>query len=303
MSSGALEGTWFVAPTPFADDGSLDLQSQRRLVDGAIAWGVDGITAMGVTSEAMFLTAKERSAALAAVAEAVAGRVPLVVGCSASDVDAVLEHMREARDLGAVAAMVSAPPGADVRDLLSFFQRCAEDGGLPLVIQDEPAATGVEMPVSVLGECLRAAGATTVKLEAPPTAPKIAPLLEHDPTLRVFGGLGGVYALAELRAGACGTMTGFAFPEIMASMRRGVERGDGQAAAAVYDYYLPLIQFEAQPVVGLAVRKELLRRRGVIATARCRREPVTIDEVTDRELTDVLARVGIRPDRKRLRTT
>ena len=117
----------------------------------------------------------------------------------------------------------------------------------------------------------------------------------------MFGGLGGAYALAELRAGACGTMTGFAFPEILAAIRREGERGGWHAAAALYDRFLPLIQFEAQPVLGLAVRKELLRRRGVIDAAYCRREPTALDEVTARELDDVLARTGVEPAAAALR--
>jgi 4-hydroxy-tetrahydrodipicolinate synthase len=300
-TSGRFEGTWFVVPTPFSEDGSVDLASQGRLVNAAIDWGVDGLTAMGVTSEASFLRGDERSAALGVVAEAIARRVPLIVGCSAPTEQEVVARIAEARRYGAAGVMVAAPEGAGATDLPAFFEACAGGGGLPLVIQDEPAATGVNMPAPVLTACLRAARAMTVKLEAPPTAPKIAALHEDDPGLRVFGGLGGAYALAELRAGACGTMTGFAFPEIMAAIRRGLHRADPQAAGRVYDAYLPLIQFEAQPVMGLAVRKELLRRRGVIATGRCRKEPNAIDEVTTRELDDVLARADVRPDREMLR--
>jgi 4-hydroxy-tetrahydrodipicolinate synthase len=293
---GALSGTWFVVPTPFHDDGSLDLESQRRLVRGAMEWDIDGLTVMGVTSEASSLSADERSAALDAIAATATMRVPVVVGCSAADADAVASLVADAGARGAVAAMVAAPSGLkDVGELPSFFVECRGRGGLPLVIQDEPAATGVRMSVDVLRACVETAGARTVKLESPPTAPKIAALLASDPALRLFGGLGGAYALAELRAGASGTMTGFAFPEIMAAIRRAGEAGDWRQAAALYDRYLPLIQFEAQPVSGLTVRKELLRRRGVIATARCRREPVEIDDVTRRELEDVLDRVGIEP--------
>jgi 4-hydroxy-tetrahydrodipicolinate synthase len=295
-AAAGFEGTWFVVPTPFAEDGSLDLKSQRGLVEAAISWGVDGLTVMGFTSEAAGLSEDERHEALGAIAESVSGRVPFVVGCSAGNPDAVTTLITDARRRGAAAAMVAAPPGmGNARDLTSFYGQCAERGGLSLVIQDEPGTTGVAMQVAVLLECLQYAGARTVKLEAPPTAPKIAAILEADPDLRVFGGLGGAYTLAELRAGACGTMTGFAFPEIMAAIRRAAERDDWSQAAAVHDRYLPLIQFEAQPVVGLAVRKELLRRRGVIDTAHCRRDPKTIDHVTIRELDDVLARVGVQP--------
>jgi 4-hydroxy-tetrahydrodipicolinate synthase len=295
-----LRGTWFVLPTPFTEDRSVDLDSQRGLVEAAISWGVDGLTAMGVTSEASALTSAERSAALGAVADAVAERVPLVVGCSGESVDGVVGLMREAAEAGAVAAMVSAPPGhGDVETLPDFFRRITREGGLPVVVQDEPAATGVVLPADLLLRCLEASDAQTVKLEDAPTPPKIARLLEADPGLRVFGGLGGVSALAELEQGACGTMTGFAFPEILRAVREAVERGDAARAAALFDRFLPLIRFEAQPEVGLAIRKEGLRRRGAVRTAVTRRTGPLAQEILQ-GLDEVLARVGIEPGRERL---
>ena len=286
-------GTWFVVPTPFGGDGSLEVDGLRRLTDAAVSWGVDGLTVMGLTSEADMLSEGEREEALGAIAATVAGRVPVVVGCTAKNTDAVMSLMEGAKRHGAAGAMVAAVPGTE--DLPSFYGECAERGGLPLVIQDEPVATGVTMPVDALHACLRAAGAVTVKLEAPPTATKIRALLERESSLQLFGGLGGAYALAELRAGACGTMTGFAFPEIMRAIRVAAESGDWLGAGAAFDRYLPLIQFEAQPVLSLAVRKELLRRRGVIATARCRREPAGLDGGTLGEIDDLFARLGVRP--------
>jgi 4-hydroxy-tetrahydrodipicolinate synthase len=295
-----LRGTWFVLPTPFTEDRSVDVAAQRRLVEAAMSWGVDGLTAMGVTSEASSLSSSERSAALAEVAEAVAGRVPLVVGCSGGSVEEVVDLMREAAEAGAVAAMVSAPPGhGNVEALPDLFGRIAAVGGLPLVVQDEPVATGVVLPVDLLLRCLEACGARTVKLEDAPTPPKIGRLLEADPNLRVFGGLGGVAALAELERGACGTMTGFAFPEILRAVREALERGDPTGAAALFERFLPLIRFEAQPSVGLAIRKELLRRRGVIRTAVTRRTEPLANVVLER-LDDVLRRVGVEPGPERL---
>lgn len=291
----SLRGTWFVLPTAFRDDRSPDPESQRSLVDSAVGWGVDGLTAMGVTSEAGALTPAERTAALRAVAEACGGRVPLVVGCSGGSVEVVAGLMREARELGAAAAMVSAPPlHRDIDRLPGFFSRVAKEGGLPLVVQDEPAATGVIVPVSGLLRCLAASGARTVKLEDPPTAPKIARLLAGDPDLHVFGGLGGVSALAELRAGACGTMTGFAYPEILRAVRVAHEGGGHAEASRLFDRYLPLIHLEAQAGIGLGIRKELLRRRGALASA-ATRVTAPLDSRTTGEIDDALARMDIEP--------
>ena len=298
MSIGSLAGTWFVLPTPFADDGSVDDRSLRRLVDAVISWGVDGLTAMGVTSEAAHLDRDERSAALRAVLETAAGRVDVIVGCSASSAAEVAELMQGAAGAGARAAMVAAPAGSSPDSLPGFYRDVA-GSPLDVVVQDEPAATGVAVSVDVLLRCVDAAAAVAVKLEDPPTPPKIARLLELRPGIAVFGGLGGAFALSELRRGARGTMTGFAFPEILAAVRGAVDAGDSSRAAEIFDRYLPLIAFEAQPGVGLAVRKELLRRRGVIDTALIR-TGAELDSVTSTELDHVLDRVGIVPSPDRL---
>jgi 4-hydroxy-tetrahydrodipicolinate synthase len=202
----------------------------------------------------------------------------------------------QAREFGAAAAMVAPPPMLRNVDLLPAFYADAAGSGLPLIIQDEPAATGVLIPTSALLACVDASGARALKIEDPPTPPKISRLLAARPHLAVFGGLGGVAALQELWRGACGTMTGFAFPEVLRRVRLSVEAGDLATAARCFDRYLPLIQFESQPVVGLAIRKEVLRRRGVLASNRTRGLSPAIDAVTAAELDDVLERVGIRPD-------
>ena len=288
-----LRGTWYVLPTAFDDGGELDPAAQRALVETAASWGVDGFLAMGVTGEASALTADERQRALASIFEATP--VPVVVGCSGGHPRVVTDLADRAAGLGAAAVMVSAPPLAGDPDALpAFFARVAGGTDLPIVVQDEPAATGVRLPVGILLACMEAAGSRTVKLEDPPTPPKIARLLEANPGLRVFGGLGGASALAELGRGACGTMTGFAFPEILRAVRVHVERGEHDAAARVFDRYLPLIHLEAQPGIGLAIRKELLRRRGALRSAAARLAP-PLDEATGEQIDRTLERLGISP--------
>ena len=294
-------GTWFLTPTPFDRTGGLDLASLRRLVDCAIAWGVDGLTVMGVMSEPATLTDAERSAALETVFDAVAGRVPVIVGCSAGGAALAAERARQARAMGAVAAMVSSPPLVrNVDQLPAFFAAVARDGGLPLVLQDEPAATGVTIPVTVLLACAAASGARCVKVEDPPTPPKIRALLAADRSLTLFGGLGGIAALHELVHGAAGTMTGFALPEVMRAIRLAVEGGREDRAARLFDRFLPLIVFEGQPGIGLAIRKEVLRRRGAIETSRTRVLPGGIDPPTSADLEALVDRIGVQLSSQRL---
>ncbi len=290
-----MRGTWYIVPTPFDDEGGLDLAGLARLVDRAIAWGVDGLTVMGVMAEPGALTPAERAAALHAVFDAAAGRLPIAVGSSGATLTTTLELIGQARDLGAAAAMLAAPPLLRNVDQLPGYFRQAATGGLPLIIQDEPTATGVLIPVTTLLTAAEASGSRTMKIEDPPTPAKIGRILASRPDLDVFGGLGGVSALGELRRGACGTMTGFAYPEILRTVRERLEAGEARSAGLVFDRYLPLIQFEAQQIVGLAIRKEILRRRGILASHRTRGLAPTLDTVTLEELDDLFDRLGIVP--------
>lgn len=291
-------GTWWIAPTAFAPDGSVDGPALEHAVRTAVGWGVDGVTVLGVMGEVTSLDDDERDVVLAAVAAGTAGRVPFAVGCSGASPRLVQRRAERAAAHGAVAAMVAAPPL--VRDgdtVVRFFEAVGTGCALPVLLQDEPVATGVALSVSVLVEALGRSGAVAVKLEDAPTPPKITRLLAQVPDLTVYGGLGGVSAYAELTRGAAGTMTGFAYPEVLRAVRLAVAAGDQARAARVFDAFLPLIAFEGQPGYGLAIRKEVLRRRGAL-TSGATRGPVpatALDPVTSAELDDVLARVGLVP--------
>ncbi len=259
-----------------------------------LSWGADGLVALGVTGEAAALDPEERDAVVRRVVEAAAGRAPVVVGCAGQSPHPVRAMAARARELGAAGALVLPPLLArDGQAIPAFFARVAE-AGLPIVLQDDPAASGVRLPVEVLLRAAEACRAAAVKLEDPPTPPKIAELLAARPDLRVFGGLGGHHALAELRRGAVGTMTGFAYPEVLRAVRVALQRGDAPGAAQVFDRHLPLIAFEAQPGIGVAIRKEILRRRGALASAATRMGGA-LDATTVRELDEVLERVGVVP--------
>lgn len=294
-----ISGTWYIMPTAFGPDGSLDLASQRELAETVVAWGADGITVLGVMGEASTLTFTERADVIDAVVAGAPG-VPLAVGCSGPAVHAVTANARQAAERGASLAMVSAPQLLrDVDVLPGFMGSVAAQTDLQLIIQDEPAATGVGMPVSILTQCLVASGASVVKLEDPPTPNKITKLLAAAPGTAIFGGLGGAAAYFELRRGAVGTMTGFSYPEILKELRQLHEAGDSAAAFALYVRYLPLIAFEATPIVGLGIRKELLHRRGALRSSTMRVAGPPTPELLE-ELDQVLAAADLRPARRAL---
>src|SRR5207237_3681655 len=134
--------------------------------------------------------------------------------------------------------------------------------------QDHPASSGVRLRVEfIAGLAGELPPGSVVKLEDPPTAAKTAALRSAAPALPIYGGLGGAALLHELDAGAAGTMTGFALPQLLVEIVEAHGAGERGRARRIYEAALPLLVFEAQPVVGLGLRKDILRRRGAIATA------------------------------------
>jgi 4-hydroxy-tetrahydrodipicolinate synthase len=132
-----------------------------------------------------------------------------------------------------------------------------------------------------------------LKLEDDPSPMKVSQVLAANPTVRIFGGLGGMMLLEELRHGAIGTMTGFAFPEILVRIHRAFASGDLDGATEIFYKYCPLIRFENQPRINLALRKHIYHLRGVIASSRARAPFTPVDPDTLKDLDDILQRLAI----------
>jgi 4-hydroxy-tetrahydrodipicolinate synthase len=178
--------------------------------------------------------------------------------------------------------------------VLAFYERMAGVFDGAIVVQDYPPVTNVILSPELLAKLAeRIPTIQLLKLEDPPLMQKIATIHSLTDRYRIFGGLGGMFFLEELRRGAVGTMTGFAFSEILIATYDLFTNGQDAEAERVFDYYLPLIRFENQPVINLSVRKELLHRRGAIANPALRKPFVPIDGGTLDEIGWILQRVGI----------
>ena len=280
-----LEGVYSVLPTPFHDDGSLDLESMRRVVDLFIANGVSGLTALGVTGEVARLTEAERQTVLATVVDHVNGRVPVVAGTSADGLHLCIEYTRHAKNAGASAVMISPPRMAKLNSeaVVRHFAAVAEAVDIEIVVQDFPPISGFTMEPALLARIAREnPRARTIKLEDPPTPFKTSRILEatKDVEVRIFGGLGGVFLLEEMMAGATGAMTGFAFPEILVEIVKAYRSGKVDHAADVFYRSVPLMRFEFQEGIGQAIRKEVLKRRGALKSAAIRAPGAKLDATT-----------------------
>lgn len=268
----SLQGVFPILATPFDAQENLDLDSLARIVAFMAEIGVDGITILGVLGEANRLSDEERTRVITTSLAAANGQLPVVVGVSHGGTRAAMELARQAERLGAAALMLTplADPALDEERIFELFARVAAACPLPMVVQDHPASTGVQMSTSLLLRLARdIATVACFKEEALPTAPKIRALragLERP--VAIMTGLGALYGLFDLEAGSDGFMTGFAFPEILIAMRQAWSASRQEEAAALYRRFLPLLVFEQQP--GVAVRKEILRRRGLLACNRVR---------------------------------
>lgn len=265
-----LRGVISVLPTPFTPGDELDIESLRRVVDLYIGAGVDGLVALGFTSEVARLSGDEKRRILDLVMEQVNGRVPVVVGTSASGIRLCVEATLQAQQAGAAAVMVSPPamPKLNSQAVLAHFKSLAAASDIPIVVQDFPPLTGYFMEPWLLAQIAKEVPtARVIKLEDAPTPVKAYRILEAAGDIRVdiFGGLGGGFLLEELLAGAAGAMTGFAYPEILVRIVSLYKAGDVDEAARFFYRTVALMRFEFQAGIGVALRKEMLKRRGAFS--------------------------------------
>ena len=261
-----------ILATPFREDESFDAESMTGMVRLMKRIGVDGVTVLGVLGEANRLGDNEREQVIRTAVDAADG-MPVVAGASASGNRAACDLARMAESAGASAIMITphAEPVSSNERVFAYFAAIAEATRLPIVLQDHPASSGVHMPVDLILRIVNELPAVScIKEEAVPTAPKIRALIAGMKQRRIpiLTGLGALYGLFDLQAGSDGFNTGFAFPEVLMAMVAAAGDGKWDRVWSIYTRFLPLIVFEQQP--GVAVRKEILRMRGAIATNRVR---------------------------------
>lgn len=287
----SARGVFAITVTPFKEDGALDFDSTDTMVDFYLSRGVDGLTILGIMGEAPKLTTAESVAFTRRVLARTAGRVPVVVGVSAPGFAQMRELTEQVMAAGCAGVMV-APPSTTKTDgaILQYYTQVAEQlKGVPFVLQDYPQSNGVQMPPSIIRRIAETIP-TCVMLKAEdwPGLNKITAMRDPAPARRlsILVGNNALFLPEELRRGADGAMTGFAFPEMMVSVIAAHVAGDTLRAAEIHDAYLPLCRYEQQPIIGIAVRKYVLAKRGAIAHAaqRAPRSGLTKLDIADVEL-------------------
>jgi 4-hydroxy-tetrahydrodipicolinate synthase len=270
------KGVCVIAATPFHDDGKLDLDSIDRLVDFYLQCGVTGMTILGMMGEASKLSEEESRAVTKRFIHRVAGRVPLIVGVSNPGTDLLLKFARDSMEAGASGVMVAPIPTLRTEEqTFKYFAGICEGLGsaVPMVLQDYPYSTQVHISVDTINRLVDAfPQLVMLKHEDWPGLNKLSSLRRgstdgHHRRISILVGNGGLYLPQELARGADGAMTGFGYPEMLVEVTRRFAAGDAAGGEDVFDIYLPLLRHEAQPGIGMALRKEILRRRGALRSS------------------------------------
>ncbi|MCF2870936.1 dihydrodipicolinate synthase family protein [Octadecabacter sp. G9-8] len=293
MLNETAKGVYTIAVTPFLPDGAIDFDSIDRMVDFYIEQGATGLTILGMMGEAGKLSAHESMQ----VVDRVIARtsVPVVVGVSAPGYAAMETLSKASMDAGAAGVMVA--PTSNLRSdsqITAYYHGAARVlGDAPFVLQDFPLATGVVIPTNVILQIVDdCPTCVMLKHEDWPGLEKITALRAASDAgsrrISILCGNGGMYLLEEILRGADGAMTGFAYPEMMAQVVAAVNAGDESRARDIFDAYMPMVRYEAQPGLGLAIRKYSLAQRGAIAHPTLRNPGATLNAIAAREV-DILA--------------
>ena len=299
-----VRGVYVIAPTPFHVDGRVDEASTDRMTDFFVQCGVTGITVLGQMGEAPKLEHEEALALASRVIRR--APVPVIVGVSSAGFAALRTLSRAVIDAGAAAVMIAPPPSLKTDDqIVAYYRQAAEAIGedVPFVVQDFPLTFGVVMTPAVIRRIVTEnPSCTMLKHEDWPGLDKISALrtYEREGSMRhisIFCGNGGIFLDFEVERGADGAMTGYCFPDMLVDLVGHAAAGRRDAAHDLFDAHLPLIRYEQQPGIGLAVRKYVLMSRGILASDTQRR-PGTILSKTARDEVDYLLRRLARHDER-----
>ena len=290
----SFRGVYPILATPFHEDGSIDFQSLDRLIDYTAESSVHGLGLFGNASEGYTLLQEERITLLKHIVKRVNGRLPLIVSSGHTGTDAAAQLSREAQDLGANALMVLPPyllkPDGD--GLLHYFNAISKVVSIPIMVQDAPAMTGVNMPAALLARMgSEIEHVTMAKVEAPPTAPKITALKKAGSKLTIFGGLNAQFLIEEFERGAAGTMPNNDIPSVFVKIWNHLESGDKASAWSLFAQALPLIRFELQPGLGVSAMKQNMVKRGILECARVRHPTATLNGEGVQELETLRAMI------------
>jgi 4-hydroxy-tetrahydrodipicolinate synthase len=294
------QGLFPIAPTPFHADGRIDFDSIDRLTDFYLNCGATGLTVLGIMGEAPKLEQSEAIAVAKRFIERAPG-IPVIVGVSSPGFAAMASLTRAAMDSGAAGVMIAPVPSLRTDDqIVTYFRQAVEAIGpeVPWVLQDYPLTLSVIMTPGVIRRIITEnPSCVMLKHEDWPGLEKISVLrgFSKEGSMReisILCGNGGLFLDFEMERGADGAMTGYAFPDMLADVVRLQKAGERDAAHDLFDAHLPLLRYEQQQGVGLAVRKYVMMRRGMIASDAQRKPGAALTATAKQEVEYLLGRLA-----------
>jgi 4-hydroxy-tetrahydrodipicolinate synthase len=294
------KGVYVIAATPFHDDGRIDFESIDRLVDFYLRCGVHGMTVLGVMGEFQKLSESETMDVAKRFVAAAKGKIPTIVGVSNPGTTQLTKIAHTSMEAGAAGVMVMPISGLKTDEAVLGYMRGvlkALGPSMPVCVQDYPQLSGVYFSAGCFLQMADEFSQVVMfKHEEAPGLRKLSAIRRAcDGRARryisILCGNGGIHLPQEYRRGADGAMTGFAFPDMMVRMHALFATGKAEEAEDLYDLYLPILRHELQSGIGLALRKEILRRRGAIASNAVRAPGPKLDADDVAELDQLLARL------------
>jgi 4-hydroxy-tetrahydrodipicolinate synthase len=257
-----IKGVHYILLTPFTEEENIDEESLRNIIDFQLAAGVHGLAILGFMGEVHKMIESEKERVIKIVADQVKGRVPFSVGIRTLATYTAIYQARQAEELGAASVFVAPLNIQDDEVLFEFYSKIAKSVNIPVVIHDYPIAFNTVLSPSLIARLNKEGGINFLKLEDYPSGKKLSKIREMTQgRLKILGGLGGQYYLEELQRGAEGIMTGF--------------------------------RYDAQFKLGMAIRKYIYYKRGIIASNAVRHPAPVLDDYTKKELESIVERVGL----------
>ncbi len=303
----SAQGVYSIAVTPFLPDGRLDIASVDRMTDFYVGAGATGLTILGIMGEAPKLSEEESLAVTKAVVNRT--KVPVIVGVSSPGFAAMRSLAVGAMERGAAGVMIAPTPNLRTDDqIVNYYAQAIEAIGtdIPFVIQDYPLTLSVVMTPKVIRQIVvNHPSCVMLKHEDWPGLEKITTMrgFEKDGSMKkisILTGNGGLFLDFEMDRGVDGAMTGYAFPEMLADVVRLSKAGERDKAHDIFDAHLPLVRYEQQQGVGLAVRKYVLQKRGAIASDAQRKPGSSLSKTAKDEIDYLLARLARHDPRARV---
>lgn len=297
ISDKAMGGVYPVVPTIFTEQGTLDLEGQRRCIEFMLDAGSDGLSILANFSEQFLLSDEERRILTECILAQVDGRVPVIVTTSHYSTDICLQRCQHAQSQGAAMVMIMPPyHGATIRCLepaiYEFFARISDGIDIPIMIQDAPVS-GTYLSAEFLARMAREIEHVSYfKMETPGAASKLRTLIElgGGDIVGPWDGEEAITLLADLDAGITGSMTGGGYPDGIRTILHPYLAGDREAAVAAYQKWLPLINYENRQS-GILTSKVLMQEGGVIRYAGARHPFAQISEPVKAGLLDAARRL------------